>query len=501
MRNLTRSFALCLLAASPLAALPALAAAADASAELLLTPGVEAASDGTPVHYEIGTMLVPENRSKPDSRQIGVGVLRVKARVATKAPPIFLLVGGPGLTLLDTIGDKSTSARRRLRYWLDYSAGADLVIVEQRGFTVRGDMLKLRYPAMPLDRPTTVAANVAVTMALAKAASARNPGHDLAGYTIAECADDVDAVRQALGYPRISLLGASFGSQWSFAVMKRHPGTVARALISAVEPLDDGYDMPSHVYAAMQRIAFEAEQDAALRPHIPAGGLMAAARAVRDRLAAAPIVVTAPDESGGRPVAVTIGLGDFQQWLVDHAASAVGWPAFVIDLYHGHYDRWAREVIDDRKVRDTDLISPLIDTATGISPRRERQLRTDPALDIIGPWNFATYLASAETWPTKDLGDDFRLPGKDDTPILFVQGDWDTNAPVEKLLGILPYYPNARTIIVHRGQHTSTVQLLRDRPDLWSAAMKFLNDGAMSDLPVEAELAPIRFDLPDRAPR
>ena len=487
--------------AAPAAPQSSPAAGATGSNKLDLTPGVDTASDGTPVHYEIGTILVPENRSKRDSRRIGVGVLRIKARVATKAPPIFLLVGGPGVTLLDTIGDKSAAARRRLRYWLDYSAGADLVIVEQRGFTLRGDMLRIRYPAMPLDRPTTVADNVDAIMAMAKAASAQNPAHDLTGYTIAECADDVDAVRQALGYPRMTLFAASFGSQWSFAVMKRHPGTVARALLSAVEPLNDGYDMPSQVFAAMQRIAFEAEQDKALQPYIPAGGLIAAVRAIRDRLAAGPAVVTLPHEAGGRPVSVTIGLGDFQQSLVDHAASASGWPAFVIDLYNARYERWAREIADGRKALDTDLIGPLIDTATGVSAERERQLRTDPALDIIGPWNFETYLASADTWPTRDLGDDFRLPAKDNTPILFVQGDWDTNTPIENLLGILPYYPNAHTIIVHRGQHTGPLQLLRDRPDLWRAAMTFMNDGTTANLPVDAALAPVRFDLPDSAPR
>jgi len=74
--------------------------------------------------------------------------------------------------------------------------------------------------------------------------------------------------------------------------------------------------MPGQVVAAVQRVAFEAEQDEALRPHIPAGGLMAAARTVRDRLAAGPIVVTVPGEGGGKPVAVTIGLGDVQQSLV-----------------------------------------------------------------------------------------------------------------------------------------------------------------------------------------
>lgn len=498
MRGFARSFAICLLlTATSSAARPLPTIAKQVSLDLVLAPGRETASDGTPVPYEIGTILVPENRSKPDSRRIGVGVLRVKAREPTNAPPIFLLVGGPGVTLLDTIGDKSAAARRRLRYWLDYSAGADLVIVEQRGFTIGGDMLKIRYPAMPLDRPTTVADNVAVVKALAKTSGAGNPGHDLAGYTLAECADDVDAVRRALGYSRISLLGASFGSQWSFAVMKRHPGTVARALISAVEPLDNGYDMPSQVLAAMERIALEAEQDPALQPHIPAGGLMAAVRAIRDRLAAGPVVVTLPDDAGAKPVSVTMGLGDFQQSLVEHAATASAWPAFVIDLYHARYERWAREIVASRKALETDLIGPLIDTATGVSAARERQLRADPALDIIGPWNFATYLASADAWPTGDLGDDFRRPAKDETPVLFVQGDWDTNTPIENLLGVLPYYPNAHAIVVHRGQHAGAPQLLRDRPDLWRAAMEFLNTGTMAGLPARAELAPVRFDLPE----
>src|SRR5204862_145356 len=102
----------------------------------------------------------------------------------------------------DTIGDQSPAARRRLGTWLDYSAANDLVIVEQRGYTLRGDMLELRYPAMPLDRPSTIEDDVAVMRGLAHGAATANPGRDLAGYTIAECADDVDAVRRALGYSK-----------------------------------------------------------------------------------------------------------------------------------------------------------------------------------------------------------------------------------------------------------------------------------------------------------
>ncbi|MGK6319248.1 alpha/beta fold hydrolase [Sphingomonas sp. DT-204] len=473
------------------AATPVEAAPFVAPAPLTLESGVETAIEGTPVPYEVGTIRVPENRARADSRTIGVGVLRVRARVPTTAPPVFLLVGGPGVTLLDTIGDQSPAARRRLRYWLDYSAGADLVIVEQRGYTLRGEMLELAYPAQPLDRPETVEANIAIVRDVARKAVAANPGRDLAGYTIAECADDVDAVRRALGYERISLLGASFGSQWSFAVMKRHPGTVARALLSSVEPLDNGYDIPSHVFTAMRRITAEAERDPALRPFLPKEGLIAAARAVRDRLAAAPVAVAVPGEG-----TVVLGVGDFQQGLRNAAIDAAGWPAFVIDLYNGRYQDWARAVIAGRRAGTSPLIRPAIDTATGVSAERERRLHSDPALDLLGSWGFAIDLAAADIWPSADLGDAFRTPVRDETPVLFVQGDWDLNTPVENLQDVLPWFPNAHAIVVHRGQHTGTLQLLRDRPDLAAAARRFLSDGSTVGLPREAELAPVRFTLP-----
>jgi pimeloyl-ACP methyl ester carboxylesterase len=73
----------------------------------------------------------------------------------------------------------------------------------------------------------------------------------------------------ALGYPKISLSGQSFGSQWSFAVMRLHPDVVARAVISGTEPLEKGFDMPSQILASLQRVAWEAEHDPKLQPYLP----------------------------------------------------------------------------------------------------------------------------------------------------------------------------------------------------------------------------------------
>src|SRR5262249_13994066 len=186
---------------------------------------------------------------------------------------------------------------------------------DQRGYSERGEVLtfKFRAPEEPLDQPASLARSTAAFVATARAAVAEfaRKGIDLRGYTVKECADDVNDLRKALGYERITLVGTSFGSQWSFAVMRRHPDAVARALLSGVEPLDYGYDMPSHVFAAVQRMWWEAEKDPRLKPYLPPGGLMAAAREVLRRLERTPVRGPVKDPETGATGTVTLGREGF----------------------------------------------------------------------------------------------------------------------------------------------------------------------------------------------
>ena len=47
---------------------------------------------------DCGTLVVPENRSDPNSRLIALPVIRVRALSDSPAEPIFYLQGGPGGT-------------------------------------------------------------------------------------------------------------------------------------------------------------------------------------------------------------------------------------------------------------------------------------------------------------------------------------------------------------------------------------------------------------------
>jgi pimeloyl-ACP methyl ester carboxylesterase len=454
---------------------------------------------GESVRYEIGTLYVPENRSKPASRRIGIGFARIKAPHPTGAPPIFWLPGGPGLSVLGTFTDKSEGAQSRLRSWQTFGAAGDLVVIEQRGYTSRGEMLVETADASPLDKPASVQADTRLMQALARRAVEHNPDKDLSGYTIEAFAADVDDLRRALGYDKICLFGGSFGSQWSLAVMRFHPEIVARAVLSSVEPLNNGFDMPSHVFAALQLIAYDADRDPGLAPYLPDGGMMAAVRALHRRFATGPIGVTIRDDAG-KAQKVVLGAEDLQLALLTHTDEAKRWPAFILSLYYGHYDAWARQTAEDRRGGPVTLIGPLADSSLGVTADREHQMRTDPALDLLGSWNFEANLVSAPDWPTSDMGDTVRRPRVTPIPVVFVHGDWDTSTPIENTLGLLPYFPNGHAILVHRAGHDGTFYQLRESPAAKQAIYDFLRTGETKGLPTELSLAAPRFEIPDFAP-
>src|SRR3954471_3447992 len=258
--------------------------------EIIIEPASLTTPTGEAIGFELGTLYVPENRSDPGARIIGVGFARFRPRHPTDVPPTFHLDGGPGASFLEGL---TPGKNKHAMPGIDLYRGlGDVVFIDQRGFSERGDVLKFKYRTTGrlLDRPTSLARESAAYAVMARAAvdAFRKKGVDLRGYDVKECADDVNDLRKALGYDQIILVGQSFGSQWSFAVMRRHPEIVARALLMGVEPLDFTYDMPSHVLAAVQRIWWEAEKDPRLQPYLPKGGLMAAAREVLLRLERAP---------------------------------------------------------------------------------------------------------------------------------------------------------------------------------------------------------------------
>ena len=185
-----------------------------------------ATEDGS-YRADCGTLVVRENRHKAGSRLIALPVTRIRARWAHPGVPIFRLQGGPGITNM-TFEPASRFADRH-----------DVVLVGYRG--VDGST-RLDCPEVTSAREhareflTERAFRVDAAAFEACARRLRDNGVDLAGYTLPERVDDLEAARRALGYRQIDLISESAGTRTAMIYAWRYPRSVHRSVMIGVNP-------------------------------------------------------------------------------------------------------------------------------------------------------------------------------------------------------------------------------------------------------------------------
>src|SRR5450755_3486123 len=176
---------------------------------------------------DCGTLVVPEDRADPRWRLIALPVTRILARSSHPLAPIFHLNGGPGTTNM-TFPQASRLAAQH-----------DVVMVGYPG--VDGSSV-LNYPEVTSALHSSAdflgkASLSAYSHAFASCAQRlERSGVDLAGYTLAEQADDIGAARVALGYQRIDLVSESAGTRLAMIYQWRYPNSVDRSAMVGVNP-------------------------------------------------------------------------------------------------------------------------------------------------------------------------------------------------------------------------------------------------------------------------
>ncbi len=220
-----------------------------------------------PEEFRCGYVLVPEDRTDPDSRLVRLSVLKIASlNPAPAAGALVRLTGGPGRPSLSAGRIRAYQAPEN-RFIREV---ADLVFFDQRGVGHSGPAF---CRAIPLAYQFGVATVPDGQRRLAAAMSrcldeARAQGVAVGAYSTWHNALDVRDIRRALGYPRWNLFAVSYGTELAQAVMAVDRAGVRAAVLDSVVPLAIDPTDPHSTLAAGFRSSLRAvdamcRQDAA----------------------------------------------------------------------------------------------------------------------------------------------------------------------------------------------------------------------------------------------
>ncbi len=175
--------------------------------------------------FQCTTVAVPLDRGAPVPGTIGLSVERLQAGPAQSASAVLALAGGPGQAANPLASDMAKAIAPAL-------GTRDLVVFDQRG-TGRSDPLRCGA----LDYSKALARAGASTIGGFFERCALQLGAQRGAFTTQESVNDIEAVRQALGYEKLVLYGTSYGTKVALEYAERFPQHVeAMVLDSVVEP-------------------------------------------------------------------------------------------------------------------------------------------------------------------------------------------------------------------------------------------------------------------------
>jgi pimeloyl-ACP methyl ester carboxylesterase len=440
------------------------------------------AADGTTVAAQLGELTVPEHRGNPHSRQLRLRYVLFPATGKQPGPPIIYLAGGPGGSGIDT------ARRERFPMFMALREVGDVIALDQRGTGLSNDLpvcdSGVNTPAdMPLTRDS-------LTQAVQQAAQVcerfwAQRGIDLNGYNTLESVADLEDLRRALGAPKLTLWGISYGSHLALAAVKQLSARIERVVIASGEGLDQTIKRPAHSDAFFTRFSsvLRASHPGADIPDVPA-----LLRRVHQRLELEPAKVWVPDVTGSEGASIVIGKYDVQLLAASMIADPPG-TVRLIKLYQamdrGDFTVAAQLIYAVRRspIRMTGMPEAM-DIASGVSDRELAAIFAQAQQGL---------LSDALNYPMphlrgalgiRDLGEQFRRPARTRVPILLLTGTLDGRTYLEAQADIVRSLGNCRQIMVENAGHN----VYMTSPEITPAVLAFLKGG--KSLPRRIAISP-----------
>ncbi|HTE25027.1 alpha/beta hydrolase [Flavitalea sp.] len=440
---------------------------------------------GDSIPYEFGMLKVPENRLNAASKNIELGVLRLKRKspVSTSgskgengiSSPIVFLAGGPGQSGIDYIKEEYFQ-----KFILKLQETADIILLDQRG--VGRSKPSLGYPISSSDNRNLFLSKDRMIKLTDEAAAAgyisyKKSGIDIKGYNTSQSADDLKDLAEAIGAEKISLLGISYGTHLSLATARKYPGMIDKMVLIGTSGLNHMHHLPSTYDKQLQKIAALSDRDSLINSEVP--DLIALLKRVLKKLDDQPIPLRIKDYWAKKIITVPIGKFGLQFILRLDAGDSYGFvyfPALLYGIEHGDY-RLLQQYTERRYNQFNGLTGSGIFAmrqASGASKERYQQIKEEGKTAILGnSMNTPDIYAG---WRDVDLGDEYRKSFKSEILTLFISGSLDSNTPVANVEEIIQGFSKGVDLVVENAGHED---MLPDEK-VQDAMLRFFKSGLVN---------------------
>ncbi len=428
-----------------------------------------------------GTFVVYEDRAAHAGRTIGLPLLILPAR-HPGGRAIFYNPGGPGASAVEAAALIAEGAfARELRQLRDTY---DIVLVDNRGIGGAGAQgCDLFPPAHPEHYFLQLWPDELLQACRARLAA----GADLSLYTSALAADDLDDLRAALGYRKIVLDGASYGTHLYLVYMQRHADHVESAILDGVAPpgllivpLEDA----GGAQLALDQLVAACRADPLCQAHFP----HFAEHFVElvQRFEAGPLRVRILNPASKQPQDVLLSKEVFTDRLRQslYGPTAAAYVPYVIErAYLNDYLPLGQLI--DATTHNMDLAVKAganlsVTCAEDLPFVTEEAVHASSAGSFEGDARVRAQQRACRIWNVRPVPDSFGRPVHSDAPVLMVSGTDDPTSPASFGTQALRYLPNARQVLVQGAAHVTET----DCTDRLKVA--FVLAGSAQDLDTES---------------
>lgn len=407
--------------------------------------------DGAKEDLLCGSFPVPEDRTKPDGRQIALRVVVVPARTERPEPdPIVPVGGGPGEAITE-------AAPGVAQEFGDLLARRDVLLVDQRGtggsnglycsFGITTADPQPAYDTMfPLDGVKACRAE------LEKKA-------DLTRYTTTIAVEDLEAVRRWLGYGKLDLIGGSYGTRFVQEFLRRHPDSARTAVLQGVVTMDQRMPL-QHArdgQRSLDMVLALCGADPACHKAFP--NVRNELWEVLDRLETTPGTATVDNPIADGKVSLSVGRGIFAEALRSKLYTAHGSaevPFLIHRAYAGDFAPFFKATIPWRVFVELRLANGMYLSDTCAEDTRwftQEEAHLDDMGSALGDFRVSVQKAACAVWPTAEIPADFRQPVATDVPVLMLDGELDPVTPPRYGRDAASHMPNSLLVVVPGGHH------------------------------------------------